>query len=80
MSTAYVLYWTPEQGEDLYSVLVDEDAVAHVELDRTNADAAPILEVVPIRKYVVGLGGTDRIRLAVALDLVRRGRVRDPNA
>jgi hypothetical protein len=74
LRTAYVLNWTPEQGEDLYCVLVDGAVVVDVELDRMNVDVEPIIATTPLAKYIKGLRGADRIKLAVALDLVRRGR------
>lgn len=72
MRTAYVLNWTPEQGEDLYSVLIDDAVIASVELDRVNPEAEPIMSETPLQKYVKGLRGAGRTKLAVALDLVRR--------
>lgn len=72
MKTAYVLGWTPEQGEDLFRVLVDDNVIAAVELDRSDLSMKPKVVAIPLRQYAVTLGRSGRIQLAVALDLARR--------
>ncbi|WP_409342571.1 hypothetical protein [Paenibacillus sp. MBLB4367] len=68
MKTAHVLSWTPEQGEDIYSFLVDTHSVIKIELDRYDDSIAPIVEVYPIEKWMKGLSKIFQIKLAVALD------------
>ncbi|NOK20913.1 hypothetical protein [Corallococcus carmarthensis] len=72
MSTAYVLSWTPEQGEDLFRILVNDNTVAAVELDRMDLQIKPKVVAIPLNQYETGLGRVGRIQLAVALDLARR--------
>ncbi|WP_342480323.1 hypothetical protein NST07_24695 [Paenibacillus sp. FSL L8-0340] len=45
MKTAYILYWTPEQGEDIITFLVDIHSVIKIELDRYDLKTAPIVDV-----------------------------------
>jgi len=71
LNTGYVIGWTPEQGEDLYRVLVDGATVVAVEVDRTDLDIPPDIKVIPVAEYQRGLSRSARIRLAVATDLLR---------
>ncbi|WP_438445395.1 hypothetical protein [Gorillibacterium sp. sgz5001074] len=71
MTTAHVLSWTPEQGEDIISFLVDTHSVITVELDRYEKTMAPIVEVYPIENWMKGLSKTFQIKIAVAFDLVK---------
>lgn len=71
MRTAYVINWIPEQGEDIYKVLVDDILIADIELDRLNQDTKPLIKSVPISEYKVGLSKLNQIKLAVAIDLAQ---------
>ena len=73
LKTAYIIDWTPEQGEDIYRVLVNTDYIAMVELDRINPNAGPIVEKMPLSEYQQGLSKSARIKLAVAIDLAEKG-------
>ncbi|MBE1445397.1 hypothetical protein [Paenibacillus sp. OAS669] len=70
MKTAYVLSWTPEQGEDIFSFLVDTHSVIKIELDRYDDAIVPIVEVYPIDNWIKG-SKTFQIKIAVALDLAK---------
>lgn len=72
MITAYVIHWIPEQGEDLYEILINDDTVAKIELSHDD-DVAPIAESVAISQYLHRLSKVNQIKLAVALDLVKNG-------
>ncbi|MDU0203972.1 hypothetical protein ACYEXS_36440 [Paenibacillus sp. MAH-36] len=71
MKTAYILYWTLEQGEDIITFLVDTHTVMNIELDRYDDKIAPILEVYPIENLIKGHSKTNQIKIAVALDLAK---------
>ena len=74
MKTAYVLNWIPEQGEDIYKVLVDNFIVAEVELDRVNPSTKPIVNSIPISQYQIGLSKLNQIKLAVAIELAEKDK------
>ncbi|WP_339240559.1 hypothetical protein MKX40_07635 [Paenibacillus sp. FSL R5-0517] len=70
MKTAYILFWTPEQGEDIFSLLINNDTIAKVEIDRYNHDIKPIIESKQLdNSYLKGLRKYTQIRLAIALEL-----------
>jgi hypothetical protein len=72
MKTAYVLGWTPEQGEDIFRILINTDHIAGVELDRIDTVAEPVIETISMKDYTQALGKSGRIKLAVAIELARR--------
>ncbi|MCA9676645.1 MAG: hypothetical protein H6708_16835 [Kofleriaceae bacterium] len=78
LRTACVLAVTPDQGEDLYLVLVDDTALISVELDRTDPEVEPIVEPLSLVDYARDLSRSGRIQLAVALDLARQDLERAP--
>ena len=39
-----VVGWTPDQCEDIYTVLILPDTIIHVEIDRTDEQDLPIIE------------------------------------
>ncbi|MFY0256534.1 hypothetical protein ACDQ55_21585 [Chitinophaga sp. 30R24] len=71
MLTAYIIHWIPEQGEDLYKILINDDVIAKIELSHDNV-VAPIVESILIPQYMFRLSRIKQIQLAVALDLARR--------
>ena len=72
MRTAYIVHWIPEQGEDIYDVLVDDNIIAKIELDRHNDKVEPIVESKSILQYVQGLSKLNQIKIAIALDLAKK--------
>ncbi|MFG0215391.1 hypothetical protein ACFU8X_19975 [Brevibacillus porteri] len=72
MRTAYLIGHTPEQGEDLYTILVNTDTIVVIELDRYNLDAKPIVGRLALQDYSKGLSKINQIKIAVALDLAQR--------
>ena len=65
---AYVLHWTPEQLEDLYTVLIDGSYLVYVEIDKYD-NSQPLLERNELKPYMHGLSKMNQVRLAVAQDL-----------
>jgi hypothetical protein len=70
MKTAYIINWIPEQGEDLYTILIGFDIIAKVEISRYNHDEEPIIETIKREEYEKGLSKLSQVKLAVAMDLV----------
>lgn len=74
---AYVLYWIPEQGEDIYRVLVPTSEVLTVELPR---DGGPVLlEREGLASYERKCSMSGKIQIAVALDLMASGSLGSTN-
>ncbi|WP_411248444.1 hypothetical protein [Shouchella clausii] len=48
MNTAYILHWIPEQGENIYKVLIDDNMIAVVELNRYNTKIEPEVQLMPV--------------------------------
>ncbi|MCC7716732.1 hypothetical protein [Janthinobacterium lividum] len=53
LSFALVINWIPEQGEDIYFVLVDEKRIVVIEVPRTAAaqDAFPVVDSLNVADY-----------------------------
>lgn len=71
ISNAYVLHWTPEQTEDLYTVLIEGSYLVSVEIDKFNTSVAPVVERQELKSYSHGLSRMYQVQLAVALDLAK---------
>jgi len=71
MKTAYIVHWIPEQGEDIYKLLINDRTIAEIELDRYKAETEPIVKSKDVSQYLHGLNKQNQIKLAVALDLAR---------
>lgn len=72
MKTAYIVQWIPEQGEDIYKILIDDNIIAEIELNRYNSETEQIVSYNSITQYLQGLSKINQIKLAVALDLVKQ--------
>jgi hypothetical protein len=66
---AYVLHWTPEQLEDLYTVLIDGSYLVDVEIDKYDECKSPKVERNELKTYLKGLSKINQVRLVVAQDL-----------
>lgn len=75
--SAYVVDWIPEQGEDIYTVIVGQDLVAVVEIDRLSAAREPLVDVYTLEEYRkehASLSQERRRKLAVALELIKKSQ------
>ncbi|MGD6817982.1 hypothetical protein ACQCVE_13045 [Metabacillus sp. 113a] len=72
MKVAYIIDWIPEQGEDIYKLLINENIILEIELDRYNAEIDPIIESKSITQYLQGLSKQKQIKLGVARDLANK--------
>jgi len=71
LKSAYILNWTPEQGEDIYTILVDIDIIAKVEISRVNHSEVPLIETYNLKDFQKRLSKVFQIKLAVAIDLAK---------
>ncbi len=68
LRSAFLLDWTPEQCEDIYSVMVEDQYIAAVEITRDGNEVR--FEVMPVVEYQRTLKNrVAKIKLAVALDI-----------
>jgi hypothetical protein len=73
MRTTYILDWIPEQGEDIYTVLVNTDTVCEVELDRYDLSVESIVKSMEtVNNFKKGLRKLASIKLEVAIDLAQK--------
>jgi hypothetical protein len=72
MKTAYFIGHTPEQGEDIYLILIDANIIAVIELNRLNLSAEPIVETISIERYKRGLSKMRQVKLALAIELSQK--------
>ncbi|HBW37873.1 hypothetical protein [Desulfosporosinus sp. BICA1-9] len=75
MKTAYFLNHTPEQGEDIYLMLVDTCNIVNIELDRFNSSSEPLVKTISMEQYKKGLSKMGQIKLTVAIDLTQKDLV-----
>lgn len=71
LKAAYIIDWIPEQGEDIYKLLINDNIILVNELDRFNVEIEPIVESKSIPQYLQGLSKYNQIKLGVALDLAK---------
>ena len=70
IKSALVLYWIPEQGEDIYDILLDERSIAIVEVARDKKHGS--VKVIPLEEYSARIKSKQRrIKMAVALELLK---------
>jgi hypothetical protein len=73
----YIFRWIPEQGEDLYDVLVDGATVVHIEIPRSAQNREAPFEKWPVDEYLKlrkNLTKQESRKLQLALRLARSGR------
>ncbi len=71
IDSAFVMNWTPEQGEDLYTIIVNGVDVVCLEVLRDIGELVAF-ETTSVKHYERSLCSRQhRIKLAVALDLAR---------
>jgi hypothetical protein len=72
LKTVSLLHWVPEQGEDVYEILIDDEAVLKVEVPHSFGHSDELdFDYIKLKNYVHGLSRSSQIKLAVALDLAR---------
>jgi hypothetical protein len=71
MKSAYIINWIPEQGEDIYTVLINTETITKIEISRVDTNFKPVIESIPVTKYIKNLSKVRQIKLAVAIDLAK---------
>ncbi|WP_246627757.1 hypothetical protein [Paenibacillus solanacearum] len=73
MKTAYIIAWTPDQGEDIITFLINNNIIADIEIDRIDTKIEPIIESKLLNNnYIKGLRKIPQITLAIAIELANR--------
>lgn len=72
MKTSYFIRHIPEQGEDLYTMLVDLNTIATIRISQYSQDEKPIIEISNISNFKNRISKLEQIKLAVALDLAKK--------
>jgi len=72
VSSAYILNWIPEQTEDIYVVLIDDDRVATIEVSKTSEMSVHVRCIKSVKNYRQNLRKNKLIKLLVALDLASK--------
>lgn len=72
MKAAYILEWIPEQGEDIYTLLINDSTVTEIEMYRNDHKGEAMVQTIAMRQYLKGLSKQDQIKLAVSLDLAEK--------
>lgn len=70
---SFVLNWIPDQSEELYEILISEDEVLIVEIPFGDGDASARRQ--DLKSYLSKKSNLQRMRVAVALDIVARRRL-----
>lgn len=81
MKTAYILYWTPDQGADFYTLIINSQQIVFIEIEEectkrklltTSEKRVVSLRSCSVNDYKKELSKTNRIKLEVALDLIHK--------
>ena len=72
MKTAYFLEHIPEQGEDIYTLLIDTDTIVEIEINRFDKDQAPSIELISFKEFRFGLSRINSLCLEIAIDLAKK--------
>jgi hypothetical protein len=61
LNQAFVIDWIPEQGEDIYTIVVPPDTVAIVEVPRDDSDSGvPMIQRMHFHQYRRGIKSTTK--------------------
>lgn len=72
INSAFVLNWTPEQSEDIYTVLVNGSEIIFVEVSKSNGEVLNFKNV-SVKEYEKSLRSRQsKIKLAVAIELASK--------
>jgi hypothetical protein len=74
ISFALIVNWIPEQGEDIYFVLIDENQIAVVDVPRV-IGGSHRTTIISVGEYMVNLHASARRKLMAALDLMKSNNI-----
>ena len=66
---SYIVGCIPEQGEDIFTVLISGDYLVQTEIPRGEKIGSPVVERFELQPYLRGISRREQIRLLVAKDL-----------
>jgi len=72
MQTAYVLDWIPEQGEDIYTILVNVDSIAEIEVPMCNNNTPKVIRIIAVSDFQRYLRKHKRIKLSLGLEMASK--------
>jgi hypothetical protein len=72
IKTAYFLDHIPEQGEDIYTMLINQDVIVSFEMSRYDLKLISTVKIASVKDYKKRLSKINQIRLAVAIDLAKK--------
>ena len=61
--TTHCIGHIPEQGEDIYTLLIDTAVIAKIEIHRYTNEETPIVERMSIDEYKLGLSKINQIQI-----------------
>ena len=74
LQRAYVIDWIPEQGEDVFTLLVENELIAIVDIAKGSYNAAAVIRVVPLAEYLRThrrMSKARRQKLDVAIEMMK---------
>lgn len=72
MMTAYFIGHIHEQGYDLYTLLINVNIIAKIEIEEYLNDRKSSVEIISINEYKKNLNKKQLIKLTVAIDLAKK--------
>ena len=72
---SFVLNWTPEQGEDLYTVLINGEYIIYTEIVRESQEMLSPIKKANLKDYLKGLKKRDQLKFFVAQDLAKKNKL-----
>jgi peptide deformylase len=71
MISAYIVDWIPEQGENIYFILINGSIIVQIERNREN-DECYIEKTFSIQEYYKKITRTEKLKLTIALELATK--------
>ncbi|SEU33051.1 hypothetical protein [Paenibacillus sp. NFR01] len=78
MKTAYILHWTPDDGSDFYTIIINGQAIVFIEIEEEIKESLFKTSIIkkiidlkscPLKDYKRTLSKINQIKLEVAIDL-----------
>ncbi len=67
--SAITLDWIPEEGENIYTILIDQNLVVKIEISKNPNAKSILIESMDIKTYHYKLKKLQKLKLKVALDI-----------
>lgn len=76
-ANALLVGHTPDQEEDLYTVLIWSDTILHAEIHRFDSNIKPIVEIESLKRDTLGKSQINQIKIAVAMEILKQNTEQD---